>query len=545
MAEEPDWIATPRLRPDFRGPTTRPFVPFPDPAEALPIVVMLEAIVRRQPSAIAAEDAGGEITYDALWRAVCALAGRIRAADALPSAPVAILLPATVEYLAAVYACLLAGRPCVLLDNAYPEARNAEVVLQTGVGLILCAPNQAANGIDQTEASLLGVSVRDDADAPGVGTGASPALALDAPAFVLTTSGSAGRPKPIVHSQRTLLHWARTTHDALHVRADDRVLSLSSLSSLGGFTGLLNFSLAGACVQMIDLKASGLAGLLETLVERPVTLLRAAPSLLRGLVKLPDTRAAFARLRAVQTYGEPLTRADVTALRDVLPSNAFVRCTYGSTEASGLSWFAGPGDDYDPVRVAAGCLMPDTMAAIVDDTGRSCGPGEVGELVIRSRYNALGEWVDDRLIDGRLQAHPSGDGTRVFHTGDLARYHPDGVFVVLGRRDRMAKINGQRLEPAEVEAVVRAQAGVAEAEAVVQAGAASSRLVVFVVAQCDAPADLLARLRTALRGALPAYMVPSRVVRIVSMPRLPGGKVDAMRLLAMANEGVAPMGEPE
>ena len=533
MPDEPRWIATPHLRPDHRGPVERAHAPFVDPAAAPPIVEMLRALAHERPASIAVELDGATTTHAGLWRAVCRLARRIAAADA-SKRPVAILLPAGVGYVAAVYACLAAGRICVLLDDSYPDARNALIAARTGAGLVVCTPERAAAptwpGVAWLGLDEHATPVDPDGD---LEEALDRPLPLDDPAFILCTSGSSGEPKPIVHSQRTLLHWARTTHDALHVRADDRVLSLSSLSSLGGFTGLLNFGLAGVCLQMIDLKAAGLSGLLDTLTTRPVTILRAAPSLLRSLARLPEAGRAFAALRAVQTYGEPLLKADLAEWRPLLPATCRVRCTYGSTEASGLSWFAGDDDDHDPVRVAAGVLMPDTLAAIVDEAGRDCARGEPGELWIRSRYNALGEWADGRTVAGRLEPHRSGDGTRVYRTGDIARCHADGVFVVLGRADRMAKVNGQRLEPSEIEGVLRGHAAVAEAEVVMQAALP----VAFVVARAGAPADLVAMLRGLLRTTLPAFMMPSRIVPIDAMPRLPGGKVDAIALARIAAAG--------
>ncbi|MEO7007636.1 MAG: AMP-binding protein, partial [Caldimonas sp.] len=284
MPHEPAWIATPHLRPDHRGPTGRAYSPFVDPAAAAPIVEMFRAIARDHPAAIAVECDGEATTYASLWRAVCRLSKRIDEAGAAACA-VAILLPATAGYVAAVYACVASRRRCVLLDDSYPESRNALIAARTGVGLVLCSAERAG-ALAWPDVKALGLPEGAD-EAGAVVEPSGPALGLDDPAFILCTSGSSGEPKPIVHSQRTMLHWARVSHDALHVRADDRVVSLSSFSSLGGFNGLLTYSLAGGCLQLLDLKAAGFSGLLATLASRPVTVLRAAPSLLRSLAKLP------------------------------------------------------------------------------------------------------------------------------------------------------------------------------------------------------------------------------------------------------------------
>lgn len=534
MHDDAEWIATPQIRPDHRGPVDRPYLPCVDPKDAPPILDTLRAVAARQAHRVAIADDDSALTFGELLDAAQRLAQRI--GEVAPGTGcVAILLPTSAAYAVAVFGCLASGRLCVLLDHNAPRARNAALAAQTGAALVLTASDEI-DGFDWPGVQALGVDSR--APLPQRADSAIGRLPgspdLDAPAFLLCTSGSTGEPKAIVHSQRTMLHWARTMHEALHLDAADRVVSLSSLSSLGGFTGLLSFCLAGASVQLLDLRTSGLSGLMSTLVTQGVTILRAAPSTMRGLARLPDAATSFAHLRVVQTYGEPLMKADVAALKEVLPAACRVRSTYGSTEASGLSWFAGDPDDHDPLRVASGTLMPDTSATIVDEEGRSCARGEAGELWIRSAYNALGEWVGGQLAAGRLQPHASNDGTRVFKTGDIARCNADGVFVVLGRADRMVKINGQRIEPAEIETALRRSPAVERAEVAVVESNQARQIVAFVVPSASAPADLLPLLRADLRASLPGFMMPARIIVLPTMPLLSGGKVDGLALQALA-----------
>jgi acyl-coenzyme A synthetase/AMP-(fatty) acid ligase len=417
-----------------------------------------------------------------------------------------------------------------LLDENYPEERNSEIADRAKVTVLLMSSDLPQSGFWSRFIVVDAAAALDDtASVPEITGGP---FDLDAPAFILTTSGSSGRPKALVHSQRNMLHWVRNLHDAMHVRPDDRVLSISSPSSLGGFTSLLAFPLAGASSQMFEIKHAGFGGLLKVLSSRPVTILRAAPSLLRALCQLGDlAKSAMVRLRIAQTYGEPLLKSDVTELQQRLPPSCLIRTTYGSTEASGLSWFAGEPDDYDPARVATGTLMPDTRALIVDEAGRPCNLGDAGELLIASHYNALGEWTDGCLIPGRLEPDPADPRVRIFRTGDVARCSPEGVFVVLGRKDRMAKINGQRVEMSEVETALRKLKSVDRAEVVFQEEDGRGKLIAFVVPNEPASDGLPQLLRRQLATTLPAFMIPSRIVLLDSIPCLPGGKVDTVALL--------------
>jgi acyl-coenzyme A synthetase/AMP-(fatty) acid ligase len=175
---------------------------------------------------------------------------------------------------------------------------------------------------------------------------------------------------------------------------------------------------------------------------------------------------------------------------------------------------------------------------IVDAQGRPCPPGEVGELWLRSRYAALGEWVDGRLVPGRLEPDPADPSLRVYRTGDLARLSPDGAFVVLGRMDRMVKVHGQRVEPAEIEAALRRSAEVTQAAAIAREAGARTVLVAFVVPAASVPAPgLEERLRALLAAALPEPMRPARIILRPALPVLPGGKRDEAALLRLLDDG--------
>jgi acyl-coenzyme A synthetase/AMP-(fatty) acid ligase len=530
-----EWIATPHIPPDHRGPKDDEFKKFADPANSPTILSLLGEICARQPKRLAfADNDGREITFGMFWHAIVRLAATIE--NISSTGPIGICLPSDSRYPVAVFACLAARRLSVLLDENYPTARNLEISRRANVKLLLGSLGQEG----QSPSSDLDFLLQDVGfpEASSTDETITPVndFENDAPAFILTTSGSEGHPKALVHSQRTMLHWVRTLHDAMHIKPPDTVLSVSSPSSLGGFTSLLTFPLSGASSQMFDVKASSFGGLFDCLAARPVTILRAAPSLLRAVCQHPEmAKPSMAKLRIVQTYGEPLLRSDVAALRKILSPTCLIRTTYGSTEASGLSWFAREDDEHDKVRVPTGTLMPDTKAAILDEKGNSCPPNEVGELVIASKYNALGEWIDGRLVHGRLEPDIENTDIRIFRTGDVARYSTDGVFVVLGRRDRMANVNGQRVELAEIETALRKITSVAAAEVICHDVNGSTKVTAFVVSPGGNSHVLPNSLRIELASMLPSFMIPARIVLLDKIPSLPGGKVDARALIRIAN----------
>ncbi|MGH8230708.1 MAG: class I adenylate-forming enzyme family protein, partial [Steroidobacteraceae bacterium] len=399
------------------------------------MIERLSAVAARRAGHPAVVDDDGTLSYAQLQTAVERLAAAIER-HAAATGPVGIALPIGRSYVVAAFACLAARRLAVMLDAGHPAARNAAIATATGITLTLIEQHghAALADVPTIEVDLLG---EQGAATQGASSNPRPLFDVDAPAFILCTSGSTGQPKAIVHSQRNLLHMARTGHDAFHFDEDDRLLALSSPSALGGLIPLLHVPLAGATLHLLNLKARGIGGLLSDLQNYPISVLGAAPSLLRGLARLPLATRAFAGLRIVQTYGEPLTKDDVRMLRGVLAQGCYIRTGYAATEAGGTSWYARDDDQHDPVQIAAGTVLPDCAAADIDDDGGNCAAGEVGELWLRSRYAALGEYVDGQLLPGRLQPDPDDPGQRIYRTGDMARHDDDGVFVVLGRADRM------------------------------------------------------------------------------------------------------------
>jgi acyl-coenzyme A synthetase/AMP-(fatty) acid ligase len=494
------------------------------------IVDRLRVTARMNPDRIACRDGARVVRFDALCRAVDRLASHISlAADR--SGPVGILLPFGMSYLAAVFACVAAGRPCVLLDAGYPSERTVEIIRSTGV--VVMVVDDQPGGSTQAAPHIPRVTANRafDPSSPAGPTPMSP-LDVDAPAFILCTSGSTGRPRAFVLNQRGVLHRAWSHVSATVAGTDDCVACLSSPASVAGLFTLTAFPVAGVAVQIVDVARDGFRPLLATLQSGRVTILRAGPAILRMLVQLPGAAGALAGLRNVTTFGENLRRSDVALLRTVLPNACRVLVVYGSTEAPGTSWFAAADDDRDPIRVPAGRLVPGVEAMIVDDLGAPVPTGRVGELLIRSRYVSLGEWQDGRCVPGCLLPDPTDPTRRIHRTGDLARRTADGVLVIMGRKGRMVQINGQRVEPAEIEAALMRHPAVEQAAVVARDGQGTVSLHAFVVLREAATTIETDSLRVALREALPGFMVPSTLTALAALPLLPSGKVDVKVLMA-------------
>ncbi len=496
-----------------------------------PLIESLIMTVQQHPGRIAVVDANRQLTYRQFWNLAAQYAHTVAAANA-PPGPIALLLRDRTASGAALFAGLATGRPAVLLDRAHPPERNRELINSADAALVIV---QAGD-----RDAIAAAGTRRVLDMPEP-SGAEPAAALslltrrgvDEPAFILPTSGSTGQPKLVVHSQRTEAYRVSQFADASRLTQHDRFMYCGGPpTSYSGLGCLLSTLRCGGEAHLIDMRSEGISGLLRRLTQAQITMLLAGASLLRNLVDLPGARGALSHLRLLATGGEALLHADIDLIRPLLPVDCVLQTGYGATETTNLRWTIPLHDTRDPFRVPVGYPNLGGDFLILDDDGSVCPPGSPGELVVRSRYNALGEWQSGRCVPGRLIPDPEEPDQRIYFTGDVARQSADGIYVILGRKDRQVKINGQRVEPMEIEAALRAAPGVVDAVVLARTDGASTALLAFVAAGAQATPALGASLRQGLQGRLPSYMVPSRIEVMADLPRLPGGKVDGVALLA-------------
>ena len=190
-----------------------------------------------------------------------------------------------------------------------------------------------------------------------------------------------------------------------------------------------------------------------------------------------------------------------------------------------------PGWKADKQRLPIGYARPDVKFSLLGEDGAPVAAGEAGELVVRSRYLALGLWQDGRLQPGFFTADPDEAGSRILHTGDLVRIREDGLAEMVGRKDRQIKIRGIRVDPGQLEAALRSCAGVADAAVITRgSGEEVSALVAYVVRRDEASPALAKELKGTLASSLPRHMQPADIRFLDAIPRLPGFKPDIKAL---------------
>ena len=515
---------------DLNGPQQLAFRPFPAAWVERPALELFRQIAESHPHRIACQDVKSAMSFAEIWAGARRLAATIDASMARGGA-VGILLPNQAAYPVAVLACLAAARPAVLIDRHYPQERVAAIVRDAGLaGIVMNATDIAGGYLLPAGTRALALEDALTGDSPaGIPGGPPPP---DAPSFVVYTSGSSGQPKGIVLSQRAVLHRASELVNAVHLRPDDKVLSLASPGTIAGLQQIFEVMLSGASLVKLDLQRLGLGRIVRAVAERGITMMFSTPAIWRSVSRLEGAREMLASLRCVQSSGDTLLKVDYDLIRTLLPADCHVLSVYGATEAPALlQWFVAspPGDE---ARVPAGFPLPGLDFAVLDEAGQPVADGDEGELVIRSRFTSLGLWQRGVVRRGPLERDPDIPGAKIYRTGDLVRRRIDGLYVVLGRRDRQIKILGNRVELAEIETALRRVPAVLDAAVVARRGERDPLLAGFVVPRRPGDPRFLDEVRRDLTASLPAFMRPRTLMAMQSLPLLPGRKIDEDALLA-------------
>ncbi|WP_230623729.1 amino acid adenylation domain-containing protein [Chromobacterium violaceum] len=499
---------------------------------------LLAAQATRTPDAPALLDEARALSYAETRAQVGHLAGRLAEAGVKPGDIVAVALPRSAHLSLALMAAQEAGAAYLPLDTGYPDERLAYMVADAKPALIVTCAELAPRF------ASMGTLLLQDALAEAPQAFDAPALTPDHAAYLLYTSGSTGRPKGVLVSHRAIVNRLLWMQHEYGLGADDVVLQKTPCSfdvSVWEFFWPL---IVGARLFMAPPDAHrDPEALLELIAARGVTTLHFVPSMLAALLAHMRGDAAArsaqtASLRRVFCSGEALSRELADGYASLIAAS--LHNLYGPTEAAvDVSYQPAAKPAPESASVPIGLPVWNTALRILDAALRPVPVGAPGELYLCGVQLAHGYLGRPDLTASRFVADPYADGERMYRTGDIARWLPDGAVEYLGRCDDQLKIRGQRVELGEIEAALLSLPGVARAVVHARAlggqadhatGADNRQLVGYVIASDpDNPPDA-DTLRAALAKVLPAHMVPVAVMRLADFPLSANGKLDRKAL---------------
>ena len=508
----------------------------PDPAgleeidTTVSIIDRFEEVVARHAEAVAVIDDSHEWTYTQLAQRAAALAGAILERVPEQQSFVGILCSHDAWMVAALLGVLMAGKAYVPLDARLPAERLRSLLENAGVGLLVHSDEyeplaRACAG----SCERLGLS-----ESSGIGSRGRAPRGRNDLTYILHTSGTTGVPKGVLQSDGHVLHFIKAYARSLNVRPLDRLSLLASCAFDAAVMDIYGALLHGAAVCLWDLPRAGVAGFARWLAERNITVLHCTPTVLRAAAEgFPGSR--LQSVRAVVLGGEQAAPADMEIAQRHFCLDCLFINGYGPTESTvTLQFMAKAGMPWTDSRLPIGSPVEDTEVFLLGSNGQRCDLE--GEICIQSAFVARGYHGLPEL-SARAFTTDAGTGLRIYRTGDLGRWRPDGQLEFMGRVDRQIKLRGYRIEPAEIEAVLLEQASVSQAviEASLTDGS-DQTLVAYVVParglreDSGPEAAVIDELVRVLARKFPAYMIPTSWVLVPKLTLAANGKLERRAL---------------
>jgi amino acid adenylation domain-containing protein/non-ribosomal peptide synthase protein (TIGR01720 family) len=481
---------------------------------------LFEQQVEQSPDAVAVVYGDQQLTYRELNTRANQLARYLNKLGVGPEVLVGICLERSLEMVVGVLGILKAGGAYVPLDPSYPKER-LNFILNDSQAEVLLTENRLSEVILESRAHTVCLdadrgSIAKESKANPTGMAFAENLA-----YVIYTSGSTGRPKGvgITHCNTiALLYWAK---DVFHSEDLAGVLASTSICfDLSVFELFFPLSRGGKVIL-----AENVLQLINLPSAKDVTLINTVPSAIAELLRIdgvPDS------VRTINLAGEPLKNNIVKQIYQASKVSQ-VFDLYGPSEDTTYSTFALRDGDRS---ATIGRPISNSQIYLLDAHMQPVPVGVSGEIYIGGDGLARGylnrpELTAEKFIPDPFSEDPA---TRLYKTGDLARYLPDGNIEFLGRIDHQVKIRGFRIELGEIESVLGRHPTVRETVVIAREDVpGDKRLVAYVVASHE-PTPTFSELRSFLKEKLPDYMIPSAFVYLDSLPLTPNGKLDRRAL---------------
>jgi amino acid adenylation domain-containing protein len=539
-------------------PATRQVLP--DPAAELnadwlgAVHELFHRHAEKNPHQIAVSDVHVEWNYRELDQMSDALADSLCGKGIRPGDVVAIYAHRSAPLVVSLLGVLKAGAAFLILDPAYPSSRLIDyLTIAKPKGLLqleaaVPVPEQLERFLQQSSCEcrmMIGHSGSPNFEASlkeAFFNGVRPAAGPDDLAYISFTSGSSGKPKGVMGRHGSLTHFIPWMSEEFTLNAADRFSLLSALSHDPLHRDVFTPLMTGGrvCIPEPDaLTTPGKAA--EWMWKSGITVTNLTPAI--GQIILEGGRGTsllIESLRYAFFVGDILTRGDVAGFHRIAPNATFINL-YGSTETQrAVSFLRVPASMYDETSaghrakevLSLGKGMKDVQLLVMNRRNKLAGIGETGEIYMRSPHLAIGYMDDPQLTQDKFLKSWFTDNPddRLYRTGDMGRYLPNGTVESLGRADQQIKIRGFRIELGEIEATLRQHAMVRHAAVIAPEDEPGSRRIFgYVVLQQKIP-DWNRELQIYLRERLPVYMVPSALVALDVLPLMPNGKLDRKAL---------------
>jgi amino acid adenylation domain-containing protein len=492
---------------------------------------LFETQVTHTPDAVAVCFEDKRLTYTELNSRANRLASYLQTLGIGPEVCVALCMERSLEMVVGLLGIVKAGGAYVPVDPGYPLERQAFMLTHSQARVVL-TQRRLLEKLPRHDAVTVCLDTDELSIAQASVEGAPASVEAKNLVCVLYTSGSTGKPKGVMFQHQSLACYIKTACQKFGLNPDDRVLQFASISFDGATEEIWLTLLSGAQLvlrtsEMLD----SLPAFLRACQEWRISVLDLPTAYWHAITaELNNGNAVVsASLRLVIVAGERVSPEYLKGWQRYVGSHVRLVNAYGPTEATivaticDIASFPSEGSD-----VPIGQPISNVQVYLLDSHLQPVPVGTPGELYIGGRgvtrgYFNAPELTAERFLPDPFIAEP---GARLYRSGDLARYLPNGTLEFLGRADHQIKLRGFRIEPGEVEAVLAQHSDVREALVMAREDIPEQKRLVAYVVPHHAQTALHEELRSFAQERLPEYMVPSLFVMLERFPLTPNGKID-------------------
>lgn len=505
----------------------------------------VEHIAASSPDQIAVVHAHEELSYGELNARANQLAYYLRKRGVGCNSRIGICLERSLDFAVALIGVLKAGGTCVPLDPKYPNERLAYMMEDVAASIVLTQRGLLKAAVP-SGTQVVFLSEERERILRELRSNPSSVSSPSDIAYVIYTSGSTGKPRGVLLRHAGLVSYTLAAAEQFELHAGDRMLQFCSISFDAALEEIYTTWAAGATLVFREDDVSLEPGeFLRWISEQRITVVDLPTAFWHEWVyALPElSQKVPPALRLVIVGGEKASPEAYSTWHKLVGSGVRWVNTYGPAEASVVATAyepkLQPGEE-PPAQLPIGRPVANTQVYLLDPALNPVPvgvPGEIhiGGIGVAKGYLNLPQLTEQKFIRDIFSDDPSA---RMYKTGDLAKYLPNGVIEFVGRRDNQVKIRGFRVEPGEIESVLSKHPGVQENAIVLRQGSTGDkRLVGYVV--CSNEALVESELRQHVKAHLPEYMVPSEFVFLDSMPLTPNGKIDRRALAALKSDSHA------
>ena len=535
----------PFVSPEELDRLSAPYPDAPEPDDGMPIHEVISAQARRRPNAFAVAQGERSITHGELEVAANRLAHRLITMGIGPEKRVAIALEKSIDAIIAILAVLKSGGAFTPVEPDHPEARNRHILTAPGLSLVISRAKHIANLPSDIATPYLNLDAivlsAESIDAPAT------IIAPQQLAYVIYTSGSTGVPKGVAVEHGPLAHHCKATLRIYEMSEESCEYPVLPFTSDGGHERWMVPLMAGGGVVLTQDKLATPEDAFAMMKRHRVNNASLPTSYVRGLAEYAGENGDIPRLRLYSFGGEALSQAVFDMITENLKAQLLIN-GYGPTETimTPMIWKIQAGTRFEGTVAPIGRGVGDRRVYVLDADLAPVPVGVIGEIHIGGSGLARGYLGQPELTADRFIPDPFSQGGRLYKSGDLGRWREDGIIEFAGRVDHQIKLRGFRIEPGEIEAVLRSDQRVAEAVILLHNDGGRSSLVAYVVPR-EGESLSVTELRRAAMTALPDYMVPQTIMIIDRLPMGPNSKLDRAALPAprLEREIEAPANDKE